>query len=61
VAIRRFWFLILGSIMTGYIIFAMVTHRSDFKGADGLLGLGMSLSATLSGLMIVWLRPFKTK
>jgi len=56
-----FWFLILGSVMTFYIAYAMLTHKPDFSDSSAWWALLGAACFPLMGLVIIKSRPFKPK
>jgi hypothetical protein len=56
-----FWFLILGSILTLYVLVEILTGGQDLKPPDRLPALLLSLSGVLIGFLIIRFRPFKPK
>ena len=56
-----FWFLIIGSIMTLYVGFAMLTHNPDLSLSGAWWGLVGCAGAAVLGFLIIRFRPFKPK
>ena len=56
-----YWFLIIGSIMTFYIAFAMLTHSPDFSFDGAWWGLLGCACAAIFGFVIVRFKILEPK
>jgi hypothetical protein len=56
-----YWFIVIGSILTIYAIYDILSHRNNQSASDGLQGLSICLPGVIIGFIFVWFRPFKPK